>query len=300
MGCCLSTPSEGGRGGGGGFSSSASAPAAKPAPERRGAAKAREETWSRTGVVGLREQGLVELPASVARLGAAARTLDAAQNRIASLPPGLLGQLGALTRLVLDRNALAALPPDVGALAALKVLSVADNRLAALPPELGRCAKLEKVVVAGNALRGLPPELGQLGALSVLDVSRNELASLPASIGACGRLTELVASDNCLSAAGLPESLGQLAALRALKLDRNFVGAVPQTLFTGCVLLATLSLHGNPVSVDAIQQVPGFPEFEKRVQAKHGKRIATGVMIGAGGLDDGLDHETTRIIVPHT
>jgi hypothetical protein len=36
------------------------------------------------------------------------------------------------------------------------------------------------------------------------------------------------------------------------------------------------------------------------VKAKHDKQIGGGVLLGRQGLDDGLDHTTTRIVVPHT
>ncbi len=53
---------------------------------------------------------------------------------IARLPGRHLAALGALTRLDLSRNALAALPPEVGLLSALDDLDVSRNRLRGLPP----------------------------------------------------------------------------------------------------------------------------------------------------------------------
>ena len=43
-----------------------------------------------------------------------------------------------------------------------------------------------------------------------------------------------------------------------------------------------------------------FHAFRERVKAKHDKQIGGGVLLGRQGLDDGLDHTTTRIVVPHT
>lgn len=48
------------------------------------------------------------------------RVVDATNNRISHLP-GYLASFTALQRLVLSRNALTSLPPDLGALSTLKV-----------------------------------------------------------------------------------------------------------------------------------------------------------------------------------
>ena len=40
--------------------------------------------------------------------------------------------------------------------------------------------------------------------------------------------------------------------------------------------------------------------MQGRIQGKHAKRVAGGVLLGGRGLDDGLDHSLTRVVVPHT
>ena len=129
-------------------------------------------------------------------------------------------------------------------------------------------------------------------------VSRNALTSLPAALAGCAALEELDAAGNAL--ASLPPELGRLPRLSLLQLDGNALRGVPAELLTGCGALVTLSLHGNPIELEALHATPGWAEFDARQRAKQSKRVAGGVMLGARGLDDGLDHATTRIIVPHT
>lgn len=61
-----------------------------------------------------------ELPSAVEAIASSVRVIDATNNRIASLPP-YLPSLTTLQRLVLSKNALSALPVELGALASLKV-----------------------------------------------------------------------------------------------------------------------------------------------------------------------------------
>ncbi len=84
---------------------------------------------------------------------------------IARLPGRRLATLVALTRLDLSRNALAALPPEVGLLSALDDLDVSRNRLRSLPPELGRLSRLRLLNCMANELERLPDEIGDLASL---------------------------------------------------------------------------------------------------------------------------------------
>jgi Leucine-rich repeat (LRR) protein len=263
-----------------------------------------------------------ELPPSIFELREAVKTLDVSNNRLASLPPSLaaLTNLQRLVRAallsavapgwpapvwltcsgpqVLTQNALTALPPALCALTGLKLLVLDGNALTSLPSQLGALSKLEKLSVAGNALSALPDALGALKSLKSLCVARNALRALPAALAGCTALEELDASGNALQE--LPGALGSLPRLALLQLDDNALRGVPSELLRGCGALTTLSLHGNPVTIDALEAIDGWAEFDARQRAKQSKRVAGGVLIGARGLDDGLDHATTKIVVPHT
>ncbi len=49
----------------------------------------------------------------------------------------------------------------------------------------------------------------------------------------------------------LPEALGSLRRLKVLALDQNSIAAVPPAIFLGCDVLQTLSLHENPITIEA-------------------------------------------------
>ena len=106
-----------------------------------------------TGVLDVRNRGLAALPVAVCQLDAGGYeddekwwecvdlvAVDASNNELAALPPEF-GNLATVSRLLLAKNALPALPGVLfgGAFAAtLKVLDVAENRLAQLAPAV-RC-----------------------------------------------------------------------------------------------------------------------------------------------------------------
>ncbi|KAI3428771.1 hypothetical protein D9Q98_007592 [Chlorella vulgaris] len=242
----------------------------------------RVANWKATGVIGLRNASLKELPAEVAQVPSP-RVLDATDNHIERLPATLpttlqrlvlsnnsitdvasVAMLQGIKHLLLDGNRIARLPDFVGSLSRLETLSVADNQLTALPPSLGRLHRLKQLLVSENKLRVLPSELGHCGALEELDAHHNELREVPAS-------------------------LGQLQRLKVLQLDSNAIGSLPPAILRGCTSLATISLHNNPITVDALHATDGYADFEGRRQSKYTKAIAAGALLGTQGMDEGLD-----------
>ena len=51
------------------------------------------------------------------------------------------------------------------------------------------------------------------------------------------------------------------------------LAAVPPTVLRGCILLATLSLHSNPITTEALRACEGFQEFDARRFQKHDKQV---------------------------
>lgn len=259
----------------------------------------RKETWARTGMVSVRDASLKELPKEALELGTGVKVLDATNNAIGFVPASISG-LGNITRLVLAQNRITTLPAEIGQLFALKVLILEANVIASLPEDLGNLLKLEKLNLARNHLRSLPTSMGSLTNLKELNVSNNLITALPPTLGQCVSLESLTANNNALLE--LPEELGALKRIKEIVLDSNGIATVPSDIFTGCSSLQTLSLHANPVSEGMLMQVPGYTTFRERVKAKFDKQIGTGVLLNKTGLDDGLDHTSskTQIVVPHT
>ncbi len=49
----------------------------------------------------------------------------------------------------------------------------------------------------------------------------------------------------------LPACLGSLKRLKVLAADQNRITSVSPALLSGCTALATLTLHENPISIEA-------------------------------------------------
>lgn len=119
-------------------------------------------TWKRTGIVGLRDRALKEMPPAVGQVGADAKVLDATNNQLSVFPP-VIEQLTSLQRLVLSQNLLTHLPGSaISALAnSLKVLLLESNRIEWLPDELGSLVRLEKLSIRNNRMAKLNPCIGE-------------------------------------------------------------------------------------------------------------------------------------------
>ena len=106
------------------------------------------------------------------------QTLELDRNELTgTIPPGV-ANMRALETLALDRNALDALPRDLGRCASLRRLRFAENRVAEIPASLGECRTLEEIDARSNALERIPPELALIGGLRKLAVDGNARLTL--------------------------------------------------------------------------------------------------------------------------
>ena len=244
----------------------------------------------------LRDAGLAEVPGEVWQVGGVARCLDLCGNpRLCGVGPQLaaltkltrlhltacglldaavawdaLCSLSHLQTLLLDHNALTRLPDALGSLAALTRLSVAHNALTELPASLCSLSALQVLDVSGNALTALPLELGSCAALEEVDLSRNRVTSLPASLFRAKALKVLAADANCIPRAGIPPQLLRAPALH------------------------TLSLHGNPCTIEELREIDGYAELDARRRAKADKVIDGRVLGATKAFDEGADAARNR------
>lgn len=65
---------------------------------------------------------------------------------------------------------------------------------------------------------------------------------------------------------------------------------MPAEILRGCASLATLSLHGNPITIERLRQASGFAEFNARRCSKHDKQLDMQVFHPSAGFDEGADH----------
>lgn len=245
----------------------------------------RQNNWTTTGTIALRDSNLKALPATALTVGPAARVLDVTNNQLTCLPDQI-SNLANLTRLILAFNQLKFLPPSLSELTCLKVLTLDSNQLTSLPTDIGQLARLEKLSVKNNAISTLPISISQLQKLSVLDLSSNRLVELTHAVANCYQLEELDVGKNDLQE--MPSTLQQLQRIKILNFQHNNITNVPSGILINCQALHTLLLHSNPISAQVFEATEGYEAFEQRRRTKYNKNIATGVSMGKG-LQEGID-----------
>ncbi|KAG0449999.1 hypothetical protein HPP92_027112 [Vanilla planifolia] len=145
---------------------------------------------------------------------------------------------------------------------------------AEIPLDIGKLINMQRLVLANNMIHSLPSTIGSLRSLKILTLDENRMAILPDELGFLSRLERLSVSGNLLTC--LPDTIGKLNNL-------------PQNLLKCCQALQNLSLHGNVITMDQLQQMEGFEEFEQRRRKKFDKQINSNVLMNSKGLDEGLD-----------
>jgi Leucine-rich repeat (LRR) protein len=232
------------------------------------------------------------------QVGVAARCLDLCGNPRLGLR-GVGPQLAALTnltRLHLTACGLldAAVPWDaLCALSQLQTLLLDHNALTCLPESLGSLTMLKRLSVAHNMLAELPASMSMLKSLQLLDVSSNKLKSLPSDLGTCGALEELVLNQNSITA--LPASLAKCEGLKVLAADANSIcsAGIPPPLLRA-PSLHTLSLHGNPCTIEELREIDGYAELDARRRAKADKVVDGRVLGATKAFDEGADAARNR------
>lgn len=262
------------------------------------------------------------LPPSVGSLRNIQR-LTLSSNLLETIPPELCACV-ALKVLVLDRNRIAEWPSDanLAGLVRLQTLSLAHNNLRALPTDVGALVSLATLNVKGNRLAALPTELGDCGRLEALDASDNgPLTEVPSTLGKLTRLTT-VHLDNTQVAAVSSEVLTGCTALVTLSLHGCPIRADMLEATPGYAAFAERmrgegsgplvwsarerrSFSFRPFSSSGARVNNAGRRVSRRpgtlIPGKHSKKIHGGAMVGSRGLDDGVDHDTTRdLVVPHT
>jgi Leucine-rich repeat (LRR) protein len=100
-----------------------------------------------------------------------------------------------------------------------------------------------------------PPDLRSGVILKVLCVASTLAPPHP--------ICQRVGPDLAVLRQELPEALGSLRRLKVLALDQNNIAAVPPAIFLGCDVLQTLSLHENPITIEARGVRCQSPEIER-------------------------------------
>lgn len=241
----------------------------------------RIKRWKATGIISLRALQLASIPEGFQQhleaLGpttiASLYAVDVGNNCLEQLPDVFQSMQG-LQRFRCSHNRLptAGVPwATLSLLPRLSHVQVASNCLTFLDPVLCQASSLRLLDLSSNSLEALPADIGQLQHLEELDVSDNKLRRLPDSLGQCKQLARFLATNNAIEE--LPDTLGSLRALQILRLDGNRISTVPPAVLLGCVELHSLALRGNPVTMQALRDVEGWPAYEARRKGKLDKAL---------------------------
>lgn len=261
--------------------------------------KQRTVAWKRTGIVGLRDLKLSDIPADVFETGEIVRVLDCGNNQLSTVSPSPFSKLLGLEKLRLSFNALTddgVAWDELAALPRLAVLTLDHNRLTSLPatclPGLG--PHLLKLALDHNKLTSLPDSISCLTSLKALSVASNQLAELPSGLSQCTALEELDASSNPIRSLPLKWSDAEYRGfqkLETLALDATLIDTLPSAIFQA-PSLRRLSLHGAPVTLDQLASIPGYDAYEARRQAVTNKQHDLKVLKDReGGYDAGADSQ---------
>jgi serine/threonine protein kinase/Leucine-rich repeat (LRR) protein len=170
------------------------------------------------------------------------KALDVRWNRLRALPDAVALHLRHCETLLLDHNALGALPNSVFGMharhsGALRTLGVRDNPAttrdetsSALLVRIAKAAVRTECDLSRRNLRIVPAQLLCCTHLSVLDLSHNALTSIDPHIGALTSLRALNISRNSLQT--LPWQLGKLVTLERLDYQSNPFSKIPREVLS--------------------------------------------------------------------
>ena len=234
---------------------------------------ARRAAWGKTGVVGLREAGLEQVPSDVWDLGTS--NPESELHPIPSLPPA------PRRRLEHALTSIHPTPPSPAPGSSVRVLDLHRNRIASLPaPNVAALVNVTKLRLSGNDVRALDDffhALGSLPALTTLALEDNAIAVFPTPTpGSFPRLEELTLDGNALTSLpdafgeegasmqslrrlgvsgnrlrSLPPSLASCPRLDAIDARKNAIVAIPEA-FARASMLRSLLLDGNRVAVGGV------------------------------------------------
>ncbi|KAF3906104.1 hypothetical protein ABW21_db0209075 [Orbilia brochopaga] len=143
---------------------------------------------------------------SIHRITPTLTCLILSDNQITVLADNFCDMLPNMERLILDKNKINALPPQIGKLKRLTELRCASNHLTTLPTEIGQLIELREFDLHDNDIGKLPAEIWLMANLSILNLSSNVLTVFPKPQNvSMPTPSSQPANDNLLSADNMTE-----------------------------------------------------------------------------------------------
>lgn len=140
------------------------------------------------------------------------------------------------------------------------VLMLDRQGLAQIPPEVWEMPQLETLDLRGNAIHSLPDNFHELMSLKILLLGDNQLMNLPQQLP---NLVQIDLSNNCFSEPQV--ALSHLKQLHKLNFSSNRLKNLPNWSFPA---LKELNLEGNNFADFCLQQAH-YPKLEKLHLAKN-------------------------------
>lgn len=106
-------------------------------------------------------------------------TLNLASGKLSHFKDTIFENCPNMTKLVLDKNHISSVSPQIGKLRRLEHFSMIKNPLSSLPPTLGCLAELKHLNLRECNLTSLPAEVWHCAKLEILNISSNILSTFP-------------------------------------------------------------------------------------------------------------------------
>ena len=215
---------------------------------------ARRAAWGKTGVVGLREAGLEQVPSDVWDLG----TSNPEHNSI----PFLRSHPSPAPTPSTRAHLLPSNPPSPAPGSSVRVLDLHRNRIASLPaPNVAALVNVTKLRLSGNDVQTLGDffhSLATLPALVTLALEDNAIAVFPTPApGSFPRLEELTLDGNVLTS--LPDAFGEGASMPSLRRL-----GVSGNALTFAAAVARVGVHSWTPSTRGATRSSPFPSRSRR------------------------------------
>ncbi|KAF9326354.1 hypothetical protein BG006_010199 [Podila minutissima] len=147
-----------------------------------------------------------------------------------------------VAKLLLRRNNIQEIPPDIKVLTNLLELSLRDNLLSSVPVEITNLKLLQKLSLANNRFHEPPAPIAAFSQLTWLSLASNTLTWLPDSFSQLQKLTSLDLQRNRFTA--IPDCVFELKSLTILLLQKNRITTISPKIGQ-CTQLVSLNLSYN-------------------------------------------------------
>lgn len=137
-------------------------------------------------------------------------------NQISEIPDSV-GDLKALSRIIIDSNKISKISNRLSELEYFKDFRLSNNNISNVPSIVWNLKYLNILILSNNQISKLPEELGNLQSLTQLYLQNNLLETLPDGIGNLSSLEHLFLENNPIEY--LPKSISNLGKLKHLSLD---------------------------------------------------------------------------------